>query len=79
MAKRFSPEFKQQAIEYTLANSHEPIAAISSKLVLVIQHWINGFVKLIQPAQANASYPLSNSVLLSLKRKLSNSGKPTTS
>ncbi len=32
MAKRFSPEFKQQAIEYTLANSHEPIAAIARKL-----------------------------------------------
>jgi transposase-like protein len=32
MAKRFSPEFKQQAIEYALANSHEPIAAIARKL-----------------------------------------------
>jgi transposase-like protein len=32
MAKRFSPEFKQQAIEYALANSHEPLAAIATKL-----------------------------------------------
>lgn len=32
MTKRFSPEFKQQAIEYALANSHEPIAAIARKL-----------------------------------------------
>lgn len=32
MAKRFSPEFKQQAIEYALANSHEPIAAIPRNL-----------------------------------------------
>lgn len=32
MAKRFSPEFKQQAIEYVLANSHEPLAAIVRKL-----------------------------------------------
>ncbi|ENW96022.1 hypothetical protein F903_01791 [Acinetobacter sp. NIPH 298] len=29
MAKHFSPEFKQQAIEYALANSHEPLAAIA--------------------------------------------------
>ena len=26
MAKRFSPEFKQQAIDYALANSHESLA-----------------------------------------------------
>lgn len=32
MAKRFSPEFKQQSIEYALANSHEPLAAIARKL-----------------------------------------------
>ena len=32
MAKRFSPEFKQQAIEYAVANSHEPMAAIARKL-----------------------------------------------
>jgi len=32
MAKRFSPEFKQQAIDYALSNSHEPIAAIAQKL-----------------------------------------------
>lgn len=32
MAKRFSPEFKQQAIEYALANSHESLAAIARKL-----------------------------------------------
>lgn len=28
MAKRFSAEFKQQAIDYALSNSHEPIAAM---------------------------------------------------
>jgi len=27
-----SPEFKQQAIDYALSNSHEPIAAIARKL-----------------------------------------------
>lgn len=32
MAKRFSPEFKQQAVEYALANSHDPLAAIATKL-----------------------------------------------
>jgi transposase len=32
MAKRFSPEFKQQAIDYALSNSHEPIATIAQKL-----------------------------------------------
>ena len=32
MAKRFSPEFKQQEIDYALSNSHEPIAAIAQKL-----------------------------------------------
>nr|WNL65533.1 hypothetical protein GPGIFMOB_00484 [Acinetobacter gerneri] len=26
MAKRFSPEFKQQAIDYALSNSHESVA-----------------------------------------------------
>lgn len=32
MAKRFSPEFKQQAIDYALSNSHESVAAIAQKL-----------------------------------------------
>lgn len=32
MAKRFSPEFKQQSIEYALANTHEPLAVIAKKL-----------------------------------------------
>ncbi|MBF7684506.1 transposase, partial [Acinetobacter sp. B10A] len=32
MAKRFSQEFKQQAIDYALANSHEPLATIAGKL-----------------------------------------------
>lgn len=32
MAKRFSSEFKQQAIDYALANSHEPLASIAVKL-----------------------------------------------
>lgn len=32
MAKRFSPEFKQQAIDYAFANSHEPLASIAVKL-----------------------------------------------
>ena len=32
MAKRFSPEFKQQEIDYALSNPHEPIAAIAQKL-----------------------------------------------
>lgn len=32
MAKRFSPEFKQQSIDYALANSNESLAAIANKL-----------------------------------------------
>lgn len=33
MAKRFGQEFKQQAIDYALANnSHEPLASIAVKL-----------------------------------------------
>ncbi|WP_373428811.1 hypothetical protein, partial [Acinetobacter baumannii] len=32
MAKRFSPEFKQQTIDYALSNSHESVAAIAPKL-----------------------------------------------
>lgn len=32
MAKRFSPEFKQQAIDYALAHSHESLASIAAKL-----------------------------------------------
>lgn len=32
MAKRFSPEFKQQAIDYALSNAHEPLSAIANKL-----------------------------------------------
>lgn len=33
MAKRFSPEFKQQAIGYVLSNSHKSVATIAQKLV----------------------------------------------
>ncbi len=32
MAKRFSPEFKQLAIDYALANSYESLASIAVKL-----------------------------------------------
>lgn len=32
MAKLFSTEFKQQSIEYALANTHESLAAIAKKL-----------------------------------------------
>jgi transposase-like protein len=32
MAKRFSVEFKQQAIDYALSNSHESVAAIALKV-----------------------------------------------
>lgn len=32
MAKHFSPEFKQQAMVYVLANSDEPLASIAVKL-----------------------------------------------
>ena len=32
MAKRFSPEFKQQAIDYALSNSHESLAAIAPEI-----------------------------------------------
>lgn len=43
MAKRFNPEFKQQAIDYALSNSHEPIAAIAQKLGVgysTLEKWI---------------------------------------
>ena len=43
MAKRFNPEFKQQAIDYALSNSHEPIAAIAQKLSVgysTLDEWI---------------------------------------
>lgn len=33
MAKRLSPEFKQQSIDYVLSNSQDSIAAIVQKLV----------------------------------------------
>lgn len=32
MAKHFNLEFKQQAVEHTLARSHEPLAAIAKDL-----------------------------------------------
>lgn len=32
MAKRFSPEFKQQAIDYALSNSHKSLTSIAQKL-----------------------------------------------
>ena len=32
MAKRFSSEFKQQAIDYALANSHKSLASIAVKI-----------------------------------------------
>lgn len=34
MAKCFSLEFKQQAIDYALSNSHESVAAIAPELGL---------------------------------------------
>lgn len=43
MAKRFSPEFKQQSIDYALSNSHEPVAAIAHKLGVgysTLDRWI---------------------------------------
>ncbi len=61
MAKRSSPEFKQQAIDYALSNSHEPIAAIAQKLGVGFRHWINGFVKPIQQFQANVNFHQTNS------------------
>lgn len=38
MAKHFSPEFKQQAIDYVFSNSHKSVAVIAQKLGGVIQH-----------------------------------------
>lgn len=43
MAKRLSLEFKQQAINYALANSHEPLASIGMKLSVgyaTLDKWI---------------------------------------
>lgn len=44
MAKRFSLEFKQQAIDYELANSHEPLVSIAVKLGVgysTLDKWIH--------------------------------------
>jgi transposase len=43
MAKRFSLEFKQQAIDYVLSNSHGSLATIAQKLgvgYLTLDKWI---------------------------------------
>ena len=43
MAKRFSPEFKQQSVDYALANSHEPLSAVANKLGIgysTLDKWI---------------------------------------
>lgn len=43
MAKQFSLEFKQQAIDYALANSHEPLSVIAQKLGIgysTLDNWI---------------------------------------
>ena len=43
MAKRFSPEFKKQAIVYALSNSHESLTVITQKLGVgysTVDKWI---------------------------------------
>ena len=52
MAKRFSPEFKQQAIDYALSNSHESVTAIAQKLGVgysKLKSWFDGYFITIQP------------------------------
>lgn len=48
MAKRFSPEFKQQAIDYTLANSHESLTSIAVKLG-VGYSTLDKWIRLVNP------------------------------
>ena len=48
MGKRFSPEFKQQAIDYAFSNSHESVAAITQKLGVDYATLDNGCAKPIQ-------------------------------
>ena len=43
MPKRFSPEFKQQAVSYALANSDQSIAALANHLGIgesTLDRWI---------------------------------------
>ncbi|TCM66811.1 transposase-like protein [Acinetobacter calcoaceticus] len=49
MAKRFSPEFKQQAIDYALTNSSESIAALAKLFDLL---YLSGF----QSVQSSNSF-----------------------
>lgn len=60
MAKRFSQEFKQQAIDYALANSHEPLASVAVTLGIgysTLDKWIrtanpeNSSKRLLSPEQ----------------------------
>ncbi|MCU4588703.1 hypothetical protein KTJ20_08010 [Acinetobacter ursingii] len=43
MAKRFSPEFKQQAIDNALSNSHESLAVSTSPLLCPLPPKATGF------------------------------------
>lgn len=76
MAKRFSPEFKQQSIEYALANTHEPLAVIARKLGVgysTLDKWVCA-MNLAEPVNDNLHQ--NNNVLLNLRRKTDNSRKP---
>ena len=61
MAKRLSPEFKQQAIDYALSNSHKSLASIAAKLGVGYSTLENGCVKPTQQVQANVNFRQNNS------------------
>lgn len=70
MAKRFSQEFKQQAINYALANSHEPLASIAVKLG-VGYSTLDKWIRTANP-ESSSKRPLSpeQQEILALKKEL---------
>ena len=56
MAKHFSPEFKQQAIDYILSNSHESVATIAQKLG--VDYWtLDKWFRETNPASSSKHQP----------------------
>ncbi len=75
MDKRFSPEFKQQAIDNALSNSHQSVAAIAQKLDVgysTLDKWIR---EANPRVQVNSNSRQNNSVFSIQKKKSNNSGK----
>lgn len=78
MAKRFSPEFKQQAIDYALANSHEPIASIAVKLG-VGYSTLDKWIRMANPdGSSKRQLTLEQQRILDLAKKSNNSKRQMT-